>query len=223
MKKKLVIVGTGEIARVAYEYFTEDSDYTVISFAEDKEFIKKHECKGLEIVDIEHLNKKFDVSSCEIFVALGNGKLNYSRTNVYDRIKKMGFVCASYVSSNAFRWKNVQIGENCFILEQNILQTFSSVGNNVFMWSGNHLGHSSHIQDNCFITSHVVISGMCSIGKNTFIGVNSSVAESITIADDNYIAMGSVINKNTEANSIYKGNPAARSPLSAKTFCGVEQ
>ncbi|HEC1754848.1 TPA: sugar O-acyltransferase, partial [Campylobacter lari] len=31
--KKLIIIGTGETASLAYEYFTNDSDYNIIAFA----------------------------------------------------------------------------------------------------------------------------------------------------------------------------------------------
>ena len=37
--KKLVIVGLGETADLAYEYFTKDSDFEVVAFSADKEFL----------------------------------------------------------------------------------------------------------------------------------------------------------------------------------------
>ena len=55
------------------------------------------------------------------------------------------------------------------------------IGNNVVLWSGNHIGHNTVIRDNCFIASHVVISGFCEIGENCFLGVNSTVINNITI------------------------------------------
>ena len=33
------------------------------------------------------------------------------------------------------------------------------IGNDVVLWSGNHIGHDSTIGDHCFIASHVVVSG----------------------------------------------------------------
>ena len=42
-KKKLVIVGAGEFAEIAYEYFTYDSDYEVVGFAVEKAYIKEKE------------------------------------------------------------------------------------------------------------------------------------------------------------------------------------
>ncbi len=154
---------------------------------------------------------------------MASERLNYNRAKIYQEVKQLGYKCASYVSSKAFVWHNVQIGENCFILENNTLQPFVRIEDNVTLWSGNHIGHQSIVKNNVFISSHVVVSGFCEIGENTFIGVNSCIADGVKIAKDNFIALGSVINKDTEENKIYRGNPAEASKISAKKFCKVKE
>lgn len=221
--KKLFIVGIGETASMAYEYFTYDSSYHVVGFAVNKEYITSNKFKDLPVKPVEDVLINYPKNEFEVFVAFGSGMLNYQRTKMYRYFKSLGYKFATYISSRAFVWRNVKIGENCFILEDNTLQPFTEVGNNVVMWSGNHLGHSSVIRDNCFITSHVVISGFCEIGENTYMGVNSAVADRLVIAKDNYIAMGAMVNKSTAENSIYTGNPAQASKVSAKRFCKVKE
>ena len=39
--KKLIIVGAGETANLAYEYFTFDSEYEVCAFSANKDYIKE--------------------------------------------------------------------------------------------------------------------------------------------------------------------------------------
>ncbi len=63
----------------------------------------------------------------------------------------------SYVSSKATVFPGAPIGDNCFILEDNTIQPFTSIGNNVVLWSGNHIGHHSVIKDHVSFTSHVVL------------------------------------------------------------------
>lgn len=41
-----MIVGSGEFAEIAYEYFTYDSEYEVVGFAVEKEFFNKKELFG---------------------------------------------------------------------------------------------------------------------------------------------------------------------------------
>ena len=223
MSKKLIIIGAGETAALAYEYFTHDSTYEVCSFAVETAFLKENSFCGLPLVAFEEIENLYPSAEYDAFVAMAGANLNRQRTRFYHETKAKGYKLASYVSSRAFVWHNVEIGNNCFILEDNTLQPFTQVGNNVVMWSGNHLGHRSIIKDNCFITSHVVICGFCEIGANAYIGINASIADNVKIADDNFIAMGAVIGKNTEENAIYKGNPAVKAPITAKRFCQVKE
>jgi sugar O-acyltransferase (sialic acid O-acetyltransferase NeuD family) len=219
----LLIIGTGETAALAYEYFSHDSSYEVIGFSVDGEYLDAKTFCGLPLIALENIGDAFPAQDCHAFVALSSGHLNRDRTILYNNIKKSGYKLASYISSKAFVWKNVEIGDNCFILEDNTLQPFVKIGNNVTLWSGNHIGHRSIIGNNCFISSHVVISGFCEVKEYCFIGVNSTIADNIVIEKDNFIALGSVINKNTEENKIYRGNPAVAATVSAKRFCKVKE
>jgi len=206
--KKLFIVGDSSFAQVAYEYFTYDSEYEVVGFSVEGAYLERKELFGLPVYPLEEIEKYFPPDKFEVFVAITYRKLNRTRTRLYKTVKQKGYKIASYISSKAFVWKNVKIGENTFIFENNVIQPFVEIGNNVILWSGNHIGHHSIIKDNCFISSHVVISGHCKIGKNCFFGVNSTIANDIIIADDTFVSAGAVVMKNTEKGKVYMGNPA---------------
>lgn len=220
---RIVVFGAGETANLAYEYFTFDSPCEVVAFAVDAAFKKEDVFRGLPVVAAEDAVRLFPPTDFKAFVAVASGALNYQRARLYRRVKSMGYQLVSYVSSRAFVWRNVKIGENCFIMENNVLQPFTSVGDDVVMWSGNHVGHQSKIGDHCFLTSHVVISGFCEIGHNTFMGVNSCVADRVSVGSENFVAMGTAINKSTGDGEVYRGNPAMRMKISARTFCGVRE
>ncbi len=143
--------------------------------------------------------------------------MNQPRTEVYHQIKARGYSLISYVSSKATVFKN-KIGDNCFILEDNTLQPFTEIGNNVVLWSGNHIGHHGLIKDNITFTSQVVLSGHCIVEPYSFFGVNSTIRDGVTIAEGTFVAMGAVITKNTEPWCLYKGNPAVKSENSTKNL-----
>ena len=55
-KEKLVIVGDGETAEIAYEYFMGDSNYEVVAFSAEKNFMKNISLtygKTREIIPLE--------------------------------------------------------------------------------------------------------------------------------------------------------------------------
>lgn len=216
--KKVVILGDSAFAEVAYECFTRDSEYEVVGFSVNSAFLERNELFGLSVVPLEEIERFFDPEQVEFYAALVYSQLNRLRTRFYEEAKSKGYRPASYISSRAFVWPNAVLGEHCFIFEDNTIQPFVKIGNNVVLWSGNHVGHHSVIEDNCFISSHAVISGFCTVGKNTFIGVNSAIANNVVIGADNWLGVGVNILKNTDDDCIFKSEHPEPAKVSARRF-----
>jgi sugar O-acyltransferase (sialic acid O-acetyltransferase NeuD family) len=205
---RVVVVGAGENAEIAYEYFTYDSPHEVVAFSVESRYLDQTEKEGLPIVPFEELSERYSPADFKAFVALSSTQLNRVRMRLYAAVKEQGFECVSYVSSKAFVWRNVRIGENTFVFENNVLQHHVEVGDNVILWSGNHVGHRTTIGDHVFVSSHCVISGYCTIGARSFLGVNSCFADSTTVGEDSVVGAGAVVVKDTEPRGVYVGNPA---------------
>lgn len=221
--RKLVIVGDSAFAEVALEYFDADSPYEVVAFAVESAYLKQATLYGRPVVPLESLVQFYPPETHDVYVAIVYSQLNRLRTRLARQAKDNGYRLASYVSSHAFIWHNVSVGEHCFIFEDNTVQPFVTVGNNVVLWSGNHIGHHTRIRDNCFISSHVVISGFCDIGENTFMGVNSTVANNVTIGHDNWIGPGIAIMKDTPPGSLYKTEKVEPAKISSLQFFKVSE
>jgi sugar O-acyltransferase (sialic acid O-acetyltransferase NeuD family) len=191
--QKLVIVGDSAFAEIAYEYFTHDSEYEVVGFAVEREYIKKDALFGLPIVAFESVEERFPPDAHRFYAALVYTQKNRLRMRLYQEAKAKGYKPASYVSPHAFVWRNVRLGEHLFIFENNVVQPFVTVGSNVVLWSGNHIGHHSTIKDHCFVSSHVVVSGFCNVGESCFMGVNSTVANNVNIGDRCVVGAGATI------------------------------
>lgn len=206
MKKPLVIFGSGIIAELANYYFTNDSDYDVVAFTVDENYFDQQTYCNKPVVPFEHLLKFYTPKDYSLFIALSYSEINAQRKKKYFDAKSMGYKLATYISSYATVLNNGQIGENCFILEDNTIQPFVHIGNNVTLWSGNHVGHHSTVKDHCFISSHVVISGGVHIGEQCFIGVNATLRDHITVGERCVIGAGALIMKDTPADSLYIAN-----------------
>jgi sugar O-acyltransferase (sialic acid O-acetyltransferase NeuD family) len=204
---KVIIFGCGNISEVAYYYLRDDTKHEVVAFTVERDFYKEEIFLGFPVVPFEDLLTLYDPSEYQLFAPISATNLNKLRERIYNDGKKMGYNFITYLSSKALCYTK-NIGENCFILENNVIQYNVKIGNNCILWSGNHIGHHSTIGNNVFITSHTVISGMCSIGDYSYIGVNASVKDNTNIATNSIIGMGSVVTKNTESYNIYMGMPA---------------
>lgn len=202
---KLIIVGDSAFAEVAYEYFTVDSAYEVVAFAVESSYLKRTELFGLPVVALENVREQFPANEHSFYVATVYTQLNRLRTRLLIRMEELGYSPASYISSRAAVWRNVTVGTHCFIFENNVLQPFCSIGKNVVLWSGNHIGHHSKVGANTFIASHAVVSGFVDIGSNCFIGVNATFGNNLLIGDDCVIGAGALVTKDLAANHIVRG------------------
>lgn len=213
---KVIIFGLEDFAELAYYYLLNDSNYDVVAFCVNQDFMAgKYEFNGLPVIAFEEIEKIYPPNEYKFFAPMSPAKMNRVRESIFFEIKKKGYQLISYVSSKATVFSN-QIGENCFILEDNTIQPFTKIGNNVILWSGNHIGHHGIIEDHVMFTSHVVMSGHCIVKKYCTLGVNSTLRDGVTIAEGTFVAMGACIIRNTDEWSIYKGNPAIKTEKSTR-------
>lgn len=206
--KQLVIFGSAEIAKLAYYYFSHDSDYRVVAFTVDDAYAESTQFLGLPLVPFSQVIEKYPPAQNDMHVALSYSRLNQLRQEKYEQSKASGYKLASYVCSKSVTWPDLSIGDNCFILENQTIQPTVKIGDNVMIWSGNHLGHGSVIGDHTYISSHVVISGHCKIGKRCFFGVNATVRDFCTVGDDCFITMDASITRDMSDGAVALGNPA---------------
>ena len=216
---KLVIFGAGDIARLAHHYFTRDSEHEVAAFTVDREYRRGDAFLGLPLCDFESVHERYPPADYGMFVAVSYAHMNRVRAAKYYAARARGYALASYVSSRCAWLTDERAGDNCFILEDNTVQPFVRIGDNVTLWSGNHVGHDSTIGSHTFVASHVVISGHVRIGASCFIGVNATLRNGITIGDRTLIGAGALVVRDTAEGSVYLGRPAS---LSDKTSDEVD-
>ncbi len=221
MRKPLVIFGSGDIAQLAHYYFSADSNYEVVAFTVDANYIKESEFCGLPVVAFEDVARNYPPDSYDFFVALSYSKLNAVRKEKFLAAKEMGYKLVSFISSRATVLNEGRIGENCFIFEDNTIQPFVTIGNNVTLWSGNHIGHHSVIHDHTFIASHVVISGGVEIGDQCFVGVNATLRDHIKIGDRCVVGAGALLLADAAPEGVYMRTATERSKVPSTRLRGI--
>jgi sugar O-acyltransferase (sialic acid O-acetyltransferase NeuD family) len=210
---KVIIFGNGQVASVAYFYLTHDSPHDVVAFTVDQEYITEKTLFNLPVVPFEHIESVYDAGQHKMLVMVSYRNVNKLRAEKYYQAKEKGYELIRYVSSKAATWPGLVLGDNCFIMEDNVIQPFVEIGNNVIVWSGNHIGHHTIIKDHCFIASHVVVSGSVTVEPYTFLGVNATIRDGITIARECVIGAGAVILKSTSEQEVYAVKPTKKFPM----------
>lgn len=208
---KIVIFGAGDIAELAWFYFTHDSPHEVAAFTVDGAFLQQTTFQGLPVIAMEEVARHFPPATHAGFVALSYAKINRVRSEKCAAMQAAGYRLLSYVSSHATTFPDLTHGDNCFILEDNTIQPRARIGANVTLWSGNHIGHHSVIEDNVFIASHVVVSGGVTVGANSFVGVNCTIRDHVRIGRFCVLGAGTLLLADADDESVFAGTATEKS------------
>lgn len=201
--RKVVIFGAGKIADEAFFYLTNDSEHEVVAFTVDGAHQVKKEMFGRPVLPFEEIVDRHPPDDFKMFVAVGYQDLNRFRARKYTEAKAKGYALISYVSSKASNFGKVELGENCFVLENAVIQPCSRVGSNVFIWSGNHIGHHATVGDHCYLSGQCIIGGSSVIEPYCYLGVNATIGHEVTVGRESFIGARTLLTKSAPPRSVY--------------------
>lgn len=212
----VVIFGLGPFASLAWYVLSHDSPHRVVGFTADRAYCAEPRKHDLPVVPFEHLETEFPARQASLLLALGASNVNRLRSERYRDAKARGYSFASYVSSRAMLWPDLQIGDACMLFEGCMVHPFATIGSNCILRSGSHVSHHARVGDHSFLGAHAVVAGGASVGRRCFLGVHSTVRDRITVADRCMVAAGAVVTSDTVENGVYMGVPARRQATPAE-------
>ena len=204
--KPVVIFGVGEVADTIRYYIGQER--VVVAFTVDKEYGAESTHLHLPVVDFDEVARTFPPEQYDMYVAMSFRGINAPRAAKVVEARSKGYDLVGYLDREVHVWRDTgfELKPNTCIMEQNVIQPFVTIGENVIMWSGNHVGHNTIIGDHCFIASHAVISGHVRIGDFTFIGVNATIRDNVTIGKRCVIGAGALVLHDVPDDSICFGH-----------------
>jgi sugar O-acyltransferase (sialic acid O-acetyltransferase NeuD family) len=215
---KIVIFGAGKIADEVFHYLTYDSSHEVAAFTVDGAFVDKKELWGRPVVPFEDVAKHYPPGDFQMFVAVGYQDLNRFRARKCEEAKGKGYKLISYVSSKASNFGKVEIGENCLVLENAVIQPCSRVGNNVFIWSGNHVGHHAVLGDHIYLSGQCIVGGGSVVESFCYLGVNATIGHEVRVGRESFLGAGTLVLKNVEPKSVYIAPETPKFRLDSTAF-----
>jgi len=206
--KKIVIFGVGKIADVAFHHITRDSQFEVVAFAVNRDWLPASspgQClhKDRPLVAFEEVEQLFPANAFSMFVAIGYHELNAVRAQKYLEAKNKGYELVSYVSPRADTGPWQVMGDNCLILDGVGIQPGATIGNNVSVWNNSLVGHHSSIADHCWLAAGTTVGGASSIGARCFLGLNATVGGEVNIGSDSFLGGGSLVVKSAAEKSVF--------------------
>jgi NDP-sugar pyrophosphorylase family protein len=218
---KIVLFGIGRGADVAYRFLSRDTDHEICGFATDAKYIDRDRFRDLPVVAFEEVERFFPPEDYRILILLGYQGMNRLREQKFNQAKAKGYTLESYVASDIFRVEDIKVGENCFILDNQSISLDVTIGNNVVMWSSNHIGDLTTIQDHVWLTSHVTIAASATIGERSFLGIGSTISNHVVIAPDSFIGANVMMNSCTDAGRVYLQGHEPNLDFDSRSFMRV--
>lgn len=211
----VVIFGAGQIAEVAKTYIDAHGPHRVVGFTVDQAYLGAETFHGLPVVAWERLEQHFPADSIELLGPLSYRRMNEFRRDRHLEGKARGYRFASFIHPASHVY-TAEIGENCFILENNVIQPYARIGDGVIIWSGNHVGHHAVIGDYCFLASQVGLGGGVRVGARSFLAGKVGIESGLEIGEACFIGTGAIVKRNLPAETVVPGeaDTIARYPSS---------
>jgi acetyltransferase-like isoleucine patch superfamily enzyme len=129
--------------------------------------------------------------------------MNGLRAEKYLAGKAKGYGFISYLNSQFYRAEDLNIGENCFIMDNQSISLDVRIGNNVVMWSSNHIGDLSTIGDHSWLASHVTVAAEVDVHPYCFLGIGATVGNKLTLGQRTFVGANALVASSTAENSVH--------------------
>jgi sugar O-acyltransferase (sialic acid O-acetyltransferase NeuD family) len=213
--EKVIIFGNESMARDAFYSLKYYSDYEVVGFTVDREYVGSGTLLNLPVTPFNTVETAFPPDSHKMLIAVGYVQNNRIRRERYNRSKEMGYQLINVISPKAIIYPETKIGDNCFIGHYAVISAEARIGNNVIIGHSCTIGHDVSIGDHCFLSTDVSIAGSVNIGSSSYLGTNSTIRNKVSIGKECVIGAGAIILENTEDRCVYLGEPATLLPIAS--------
>lgn len=218
---RVILFGVGRGANVAFRYLSADTEHEIHGFTVQRRYSDLTEFMGLPVVDFDDVQSIFPPQDYRMFVPLGFRMMNEIRYLRFRDAKEKGYDCISYVSSHTAGVAKPKVGENCFILDNQCIDFDVEIGDNVTIWSGNHIGDNTVIKDHCWLSSHVCINGDVTIEPFSFLGSNCTISNKVTVAKRSFVGANVLITSDTKEDGVYLQPSAKPESLDSVQFSRI--
>jgi len=150
---------------------------------------------------------------------IGDNAVIRSHTVIYAGNK----IGANFQTGNKANIRELnKIGDDVSVGTLSVVEHHVTIGNGVRIHSQVFIPEFSILEEECWIGPNAVLTNAkypkatnaknelkgAITGKNAKIGANVTILPGVTIGENSLIGAGSVVTKDTDANSVYAGNPA---------------
>ncbi len=202
MKKKILIIGTGDHARVAAEVFRAGG-LTVEGFVVPEENESPGSLDSLPLLSWEEAASRQN----NVWFHVGIGR-NSKRRQITEKAGAAGFEIVSAVHPQAVAGGGATIGEGSIVSASAVLVVNVSLGRGTIINTAASIDHDCVIGNWCHVAPGAVLAGRVTLGDGVFIGAGAVVVQNVTIGGKTVVGAGAVVLEDLPPSVTAAGVPA---------------
>lgn len=209
--KKVIVFGNNNLAEMLYLETQKYNEmyFAIEAFCVDEDYKNQNSFCNKPLYSLEEASVKYPPDEYDmISTALCSTSGLRNKMVVFEKLKKVGYSLANYISPLADVSPDVQIGENNIILSFAKIGLSVKMGNANIVWHYALIDHNTNVGNGNFFAGGCKTAGFVNVGSNCWIGLNSTIIQHINIADETLVGAGAVMIRDTEKHTTYVGNPA---------------
>lgn len=207
MENPVIILGAGNLGKVAFDLFTSNG-VLVYCFLDEDESKFGTEIEGISVLgdlfDDGHL--KMIGKKCNAFVAVDN--LSLRKSVIENLLKRRKEMPINAVHNAAILSERAMLGHGNYIAHGVCVGTNTDIKSHCLIHSGAIIEDHVKINDFVQIGAGSIISSTVEIGEGAFIGSGATIVSGIKIGKGARVGAGSVVIKDVQNNQTVFGNPA---------------
>lgn len=211
--KKILIFGSGAHSKVILSEIIQIKGYRVIGFVDEKlrkgTIIDTYKKKKYKVIsNIKGIKKILDKNT---FGIIGIGS-NFARKKVSKEVNKIykNFKWITIISKNSIINGNVKIGKGSLIVSDSVINTGTKIGEHCLINTSSSIDHDNIFKNYASTGPGVTTGGHVKLGQCSHLGIGSTVKHQISIGDNTIVGAQSLVLKNCDKNSVYRGIPAKK-------------
>jgi sugar O-acyltransferase (sialic acid O-acetyltransferase NeuD family) len=221
---QIVMFGTGKVADVVYRHITHSAQHEIVAFTVDAPHVPDSGMfHGKPVVPFEIVAERFPPERYGMIVAIGYHDLNAVRKEKYDLAKTKGYRLISYVSPRAGVGDWLEMGDNCIVLDNAVIEPGARLGSNVVVWSNVLVGHHTTIEDHAWVAGQAVFGGSARLGKRSFVGLGAIIGHEVEIGEDSFLGAGVLLTKCCDPKSVFIGKNTDLFRLDSERFLKISK
>jgi sugar O-acyltransferase (sialic acid O-acetyltransferase NeuD family) len=203
-KRRIVVIGTGGHARSCVDVIEATKKFSIVGIVSKEVshngYWSRFPYLGADECLTEVVNKVENA-----FIGIGQIKSSTLRTDLYFKLKEIGFKIPKVISHDALVSPSSSIGEGTIVMNGAKIGGGVIIGENSIINTGAIIEHGAQVGSNCHVSTGAILNGEVVVGDGTFIGSNSAVREGITIGDFAIVGMGSNLRKDLPSRETFIG------------------